>query len=143
MKPRVALVTIGHVDHVKSTLLGRLLTEKGVVPREEVARDERQGALTGKSWFKYAWVMDRSEESHAHGLTPDFAYADFATRNRKVHLIDAPGHQDFVRSMISGTTGAVAGMPGANPLTKIPRRADRAAPPAGQPPQGLCHMATL
>ncbi|MCA1813165.1 MAG: 50S ribosome-binding GTPase, partial [Halobacteriales archaeon] len=93
-----------------STLLGRLLMEKGVVPREEVARYERQAALLGKASFKYAWVLDRSEESRARGLTLDLSYADFLTRNRKVHLIDAPGHQDFVRSMITGTTGADAAL---------------------------------
>ena len=103
-------MTIGHVDHGKSTLLGRLLMEKGVVPHEEIARYERQGALIGKASFKYAWVLDRSEESRSRGLTLDLAYADFATRNRKVHLIDAPGHRDFVRSMITGTTGADAAL---------------------------------
>ena len=110
IKGRISVVTIGHVDHGKSTLLGRLLLEKGAVSREEVARHAKQAALIGKESFKYAWVMDRSPESRERGLTLDLGYADFETRNRRVHLIDAPGHQDFVRSMITGTTGADAAL---------------------------------
>lgn len=110
MKPRLSLVTVGHVDHGKSTLLGRMLVETGVVGEEEIAHYERLAARMGKASFKYAWALDKSDEARARGLTLDLNYADFQTRNRKVHVIDAPGHQDFVRSMITGTTGADAAL---------------------------------
>lgn len=110
VKPRLSLVTVGHVDHGKSTLLGRMLVETGVVGAEEIAHYERVAARMGKASFKYAWALDKSDEARARGLTLDLNYADFPTRNRKVHVIDAPGHQDFVRSMITGTTGADAAL---------------------------------
>lgn len=69
-----------------------------------------QSAQMGKASFKYAWVMDRSDESRRRGLTLDLNFADVETRNREVHIIDAPGHKDFVRSMITGTTGADAAL---------------------------------
>jgi len=109
-KPRITVITLGHVDHGKSTLVGRFLFEMGAVRAEEIERYATLGAEMGKSSFKYAWVMDRSDESRRRGLTLDLNYADVETRRREIHIIDAPGHRDFVRSMITGTTAADAGM---------------------------------
>jgi elongation factor 1-alpha len=110
MKKRITLVVLGHVDHGKSTLVGRFLFEKGLVHPEEIERYAQLGAQMGKASFKYAWVMDRSDESRRRGLTLDLNFADVETRNREVHIIDAPGHRDFLRSMITGTTAADAAL---------------------------------
>jgi len=110
MKSRITVVVLGHVDHGKSTLVGRFLFEKGLVHPEEIERYAQLGAQMGKASFKYAWVMDRSDESRRRGLTLDLNFADLETRNREVHIIDAPGHRDFLRSMITGTTAADAAL---------------------------------
>ena len=110
MKPRITVVVLGHVDHGKSTLVGRLLFEKGLVRPEEIERYARLGAELGKASFKYAWVMDKSDESRRRGLTLDLNFADVGTRRRDIHIIDAPGHRDFLRSMITGTTAADAAL---------------------------------
>ncbi len=109
-KKKITIVVLGHVDHGKSTLVGRLLVEKGRVHPEEIARYAALGAEMGKESFKYAWVMDRSDESRRRGLTLDLNFADLETRRSELHIIDAPGHRDFLRSMITGTTGADAAL---------------------------------
>jgi len=110
MKTRISIVVLGHVDHGKSTLVGRFLFEKGVVPEEEIKRYEVLGTHMGKGSFKYAWVMDKSDKARKLGLTLDLNFADVETRKREIHIIDAPGHKDFLRSMITGTTGADAAL---------------------------------
>jgi len=109
-KKRLAVVVLGHVDHGKSTLVGRLLVEKGQVHPEEIERYAALGAGIGKESFKYAWVMDRTDESRRRGLTLDLNFADLETRRSELHIIDAPGHRDFLRSMITGTTAADAAL---------------------------------
>ena len=105
LEARMGIVIVGHVDHGKSTIIGRLLADTGSLPEGRLEQIQDLCARTAKP-FEYAFLLDALKDERAQGITIDAARVFFRTPKRRYLILDAPGHVEFLKNMVTGAARA-------------------------------------